>query len=144
MILRIVAVLGLLVAGHHAALAHHAFSAEFDADAPIRVQGTITRVDWINPHTWVYVTHRNADGTTTQWRLEGSTPNTMLRHGLTRKVLQPGTEVIVRGYQSKDRVCDPVCWGSGREISIRGSVSFFMGSSGTGAPRDGADRTEPR
>ena len=142
MTLRIVAVLAFLAlpaTGPHSALAHHAFSAEFDANLPIRVQGPITRVDWINPHAWVHVGHRNADGTTTHWRLEGGPPKTLAHRGLTREILRPGTEVVVRGYQSKDRVCDPVCWGSGREIAFRDGFRFFMGSAGTGAPRDGTE-----
>ena len=126
-----------------AASAHHAFSAEFDADLPIRVQGKIVQVDWINPHAWVHVEHENEDGTTQVWMLEAGTPNTLLRRGMTRKLLQPGTEVIVRGYQSKDRLCEPICAGSGRDITFPDGRKFFMGSSGTGAPRDGADPNEP-
>ncbi len=122
---------------------HHAFSAEFDANLPIAVQGKVTRVDWINPHSWVYVMHENDDGTTQEWMLEAGTPNTLLRRGLTRTILAVGTEVQVRGYQSKDRICDPVCRGSGRDITFADGSSLFMGSSGTGAPRDGADPTEP-
>ena len=126
-----------------AASAHHAFSAEFDADLPIRVEGKIVQVDWINPHAWVHVEHRNEDGTTQVWMLEAGTPNTLLRRGMTRTLLQPGTEVIVRGYQSKDRLCEPICAGSGRDITFPDGRKFFMGSSGTGAPRDGADPNEP-
>lgn len=126
-----------------AASAHHAFSAEFDADLPIRVQGKIVKVDWINPHAWVHVEHQNEDGTTQVWMLEAGTPNTLLRRGMTRTLLQPGTEVIVRGYQSKDRLCEPICAGSGRDITFPDGRKFFMGSSGTGAPRDGADPNEP-
>ena len=124
------------------AMAHHAFAAEFDADLPIRVQGKIVRVEWINPHTWIHVAHENANATTTIWHLEGSTPNTLLRRGLTRTVLRVGREVVVRGYQSKDRICDPACSGSGRDITFRSGLAMFMGSSETGAPRDGADPTE--
>ena len=126
-----------------AASAHHAFSAEFDADLPIRVQGKIVQVDWINPHAWVHVEHENEDGTTQVWMLEAGTPNTLLRRGMTRKLLQPGMEVVVRGYQSKDRICEPICAGSGRDITFPDGRKFFMGSSGTGAPRDGADPNEP-
>ncbi|MYD96549.1 MAG: hypothetical protein F4X98_04065 [Gammaproteobacteria bacterium] len=124
------------------ALAHHAFSAEFDANLPIRVQGKIVQVDWINPHAWVHVEHVHEDGTTKVWQLEAGTPNTLLRRGLTKQLLQPGTEVVVRGYQSKDKVCEPICSGSGRDITFPDGTKIFMGSSGTGAPRDGADPTE--
>ena len=125
------------------AVAHHAFSAEFDANLPIRVQGKIVQVDWINPHAWVHVEDVKEDGTKQVWQLEAGTPNTLLRRGLTRKLLQPGTEVVVRGYQSKDKVCVPICSGSGRDITFPDGTKLFMGSSGTGAPRDGADPTEP-
>ena len=123
--------------------AHHAFSAEFDAELPIRVQGKIVQVDWINPHAWVHVAHVQEDGATQVWQLEAGTPNTLLRRGMTRTLLQPGTEVVVRGYQSKDRNCEPICSGSGRDITFPDGSKFFMGSSGTGAPRDGADPREP-
>ena len=121
---------------------HHAFSSEFDADRPFRVTGTIVRVEWINPHSWVHVDVLQEDGTVTPWMMEGGTPNTLLRAGLTKKLLQPGTDVIVRGYQSKDPDCEPKCRGSGRDITFADGERIFMGSSGTGAPRDGADPNE--
>lgn len=123
--------------------AHHAFSAEFDANLPIRVTGTVTRVEWINPHAWVHVRMALEDGSSQDWMLEAGTPNVLLRRGLTRTLLTAGTEVVVRGYQSKDQVCNPMCWGSGRDITFPDGTRLFMGSSGTGAPRDGADPTEP-
>ena len=121
---------------------HHAFSSEFDADRPFRVKGTIVRVEWINPHSWVHVDVVQEDGLLVPWMMEGGTPNTLLRAGLTRSILQPGTEVIVRGYQSKDPDCEPKCRGSGRDITFADGGRIFMGSSGTGAPRDGADPNE--
>lgn len=135
--------LAAAVAAVPIANAHHAFSAEFDADLPIRVQGKIVQVDWINPHAWVHVAHEQENGDTQVWQLEAGTPNTLLRRGMTRTLLQPGTEVVVRGYQSKDRNCEPICSGSGRDITFPDGRKFFMGSSGTGAPRDGADPREP-
>ena len=122
--------------------AHHAFSSEFDADRPFRVKGTIVRVEWINPHSWVHVDVVQEDGLLVPWMMEGGTPNTLLRAGLTRSILQPGTEVIVRGYHSKDPDCEPKCRGSGRDITFADGGRIFMGSSGTGAPRDGADPNE--
>lgn len=124
-------------------MAHHAFSAEFDANAPIRITGRVVKVEWINPHAWVHVQIERADGATLTWELEAGTPNTLLRRGLTRTLLLPGTPVTVRGYQSKDKLCDPTCKGSGRDITFADGRKMFMGSSGTGAPRDGADPTEP-
>ena len=125
------------------AYAHHAFSAEFDADAPIHVIGKVVKVEWINPHAWVHVIMERDDGATLTWELEAGTPNTLLRRGLTKTLLQPGTAVTVRGYQSKDKLCDPNCKGSGRDITFPDGRKLFMGSSGTGAPRDGADPSEP-
>ncbi len=127
----------------HPGQAHHAFSAEFDANAPIRITGKVVKVEWINPHAWVHVQIERADGATLTWELEAGTPNTLLRRGLTRTLLLPGTPVTVRGYQSKDKFCNPTCKGSGRDITFADGRKIFMGSSGTGAPRDGADPSEP-
>ena len=121
---------------------HHAFSSEFDADRPFRVTGTIVRVEWINPHSWVHVDVLQQDGTVIPWMMKGGTPNTLFRAGLTKKLLQPGTDVIVRGYQSKDPDCEPKCRGSSRDITFEDGERIFMGSSGTGALRDGSDPTE--
>ena len=123
-------------------LGHHAFSSEFDANLPFEVEGTIVRVEWINPHSWVHVDVKNEDDSIVPWMMEGGTPNTLLRAGLTRTLLLPGTAVIVRGYQSKDPDCEPKCRGSGRDITFADGRRIFMGSSGTGAPQDGADPTE--
>ena len=116
---------------------HHAFSSEFDIDRPIRLRGTITRMEWVNPHTWLHITAAIEDGTTQEWMLEGGTPNTLLRAGLTQQILLPGTEILVRGYQSKDPDCIPKCRGSGRDITFADGSNIFMGSSGVGAPPEG-------
>ena len=121
---------------------HHAFSSEFDSDRPFRLTGKIVQIEWINPHSWVHVDVYQDDGRTVPWMMEGGTPNTLLRAGLTKKLLQPGTDVIVRGYQSKDPDCEPKCRGSGRDIIFADGRRIFMGSSGTGAPRDGSDPKE--
>ena len=136
------ALVALSLAAAPCSLAHHAFSAEFDANLPIRVSGTVVKVEWINPHAWVHV--RSDQDENVVWELEAGTPNTLLRRGLTRTILLPGTDVTVRGYQSKDRLCNPNCKGSGRDITLPDGRKLFMGSSGTGAPRDGADPSEPK
>ncbi|MDH3643383.1 MAG: DUF6152 family protein [Gammaproteobacteria bacterium] len=123
--------------------AHHAFSAEFDANAPVFLQGKVTRVEWINPHAWVHVAALQDDGSTENWMVEGGTPNTLLRSGISKKSLVPGTEIVVRGYQSKDKLCVPACKANGRDLTFPDGEKLFMGSSGTGAPRDGADPREP-
>ena len=136
-----VAVASALLGGT-AAWAHHAFAAEFDANRPVNLQGKVTRVEWINPHAWIHIENVNADGTTTAWMVEGGTPNTLLRRGITKDTLKIGTEIVVRGYQSKDGLCTPKCRANGRDVTFPDGRKLFMGSSGTGAPKDGADDTE--
>ena len=128
--------------GGASALAHHAFAAEFDANKPVNLRGPVTRVEWINPHAWIHIDSKNADGTITKWMVEGGTPNTLLRRGITKDSLQIGTEIVVRGYQSKDALCKPECRANGRDVTFPDGRKLFMGSSGTGAPKDGADSTE--
>lgn len=136
------AVAGSLATIATPAVAHHAFSAEFDANLPIALRGPIIRVEWINPHSWIHLMHTNEDGTEQAWMVEGGTPNTLLRRGINRDSLQLGTEIIVTGYQSKDRLCSPECRGNGRDITFPDGRKLFMGSSGTGAPTDGSDPVE--
>ena len=128
--------------GGAAALAHHAFAAEFDANKPVNLRGPVTKVEWINPHAWIHIDSKNADGTVTPWMVEGGTPNTLLRRGITKDSLVIGTEIVVRGYQSKDKLCKPKCRANGRDVTFPDGRKLFMGSSGTGAPKDGADSTE--
>ncbi|HEX6216273.1 MAG TPA: DUF6152 family protein [Vicinamibacterales bacterium] len=128
--------------GGAAALAHHAFAAEFDANKPVNLRGPVTRVEWINPHAWIHIDSKNADGSTTAWMVEGGTPNTLLRRGITKDSLVIGTEIVVRGYQSKDALCKPKCRANGRDVTFPDGRKLFMGSSGTGAPKDGSDQTE--
>ena len=123
--------------------AHHAFAAEFDANRPVLLRGKVTKVEWVNPHAWVHVEIVTTDGKSEIWMVEGGTPNTLLRAGIDRNSLKPGTEIIVRGYQSKDKACLPACKANGRDVTFPDGRKIFMGSSGTGAPRDGKDPTEP-
>ena len=125
-----------------AAWAHHAFAAEFDGKAPVLLRGKVTRIEWINPHAWVHIAVPGQNGETTAWMVEGGTPNTLLRAGIDRNTLQKGTEIIVRGYQSKDKLCKPACKANGRDVTFPDGRKLFMGSSGTGAPKDGSDQTE--
>ncbi len=141
----VAAVAGLSIAGAAGeAGAHHAFAAEFDGNAPVLLRGAVTKVQWINPHAWVHVAVPKAGGGTVVWMVEGGTPNTLLRSGLTRDSLKPGTALIVRGYQSKDKSCTPACKANGRDITFADGRRVFMGSSGTGAPKDGADPADRR
>ena len=122
-----------------AAWAHHAFAAEFDGKAPVLLRGKVTRVEWINPHAWVHIENTNPQFKAGAWMVEGGTPNTLLRSGINRNTLKPGTEIIVRGYQSKDKACSPACKANGRDVTFADGKKVFMGSSGTGAPKDGSD-----
>jgi hypothetical protein len=130
-------VCGVLLAAN-APTAHHAFSAEFDANKPVRLQGTVTRMDWINPHAWIYMTVTQPDGTVEEWMVEGGAPNALLRRGFNRDSLPPGTEIVVEGFQAKNGLLRA----NGRNLTLPDGGILFVGSSGTGAPRDGRDPTE--
>ena len=112
-------------------LAHHAFGAEFDRDAPIKLQGKIVKLEWVNPHTWIHIEVEQEDGAAEVWMVEGGTPNVLLRRGLRRDCLTPGTEIVVDGYQAKDH---SLTRANGRDITFTDGTKIFLGSSGTGAP----------
>ena len=128
---------GLLVAGGFVS-AHHSFSAEFDANKPVQLRGTVVRVEWINPHTWIHIDVKEADGSTVRWMIEGGTPNTLLRRGITRDSLPQGTEIVVDGYRARSGDNRA----NGRDVTFPDGRKLFMGSSGTGAPSDGRDPGE--
>jgi hypothetical protein len=123
--------LGLLLASAPV-LTHHAFSAEFDVNKPIKLQGTVTEVEWINPHAWIHLDVKRPDGTVEKWMIEGGTPNTLFRRGFTKNSLPYGTVIIVDGYQAKDGTLK----GNGRDLTLPDGRKLFMGSTGTGAPND--------
>lgn len=133
----------IVLAAMHAARAHHAFAAEFDANAPVLLRGKVSRVEWINPHAWVHIVVEQPGKPAQTWAVEGGTPNTLLRAGLSKDTLKIGTEIVVRGFQSKDHLCEPTCKANGRDVTFPDGRKVFMGSSGTGAPRDGSDPNEP-
>lgn len=112
--------------------AHHAFAAEFDAKKPVKLEGKVTKMEWINPHAWIHIDVKNADGTMTNWMIEGGTPNTLLRRGFTKDSLAIGTEVVVDGYQAKDGSLRA----NGRDITFTDGRKLFLGSNNAneGAP----------
>lgn len=119
----------LLSAGARVA-AHHAFAAEFDKDKPVKLKGTVTKMQWINPHPWIHIDVKAADGKVEKWMIEASAPNNLLRRGFTRDSLPPGSVITVEGYQALDGSFrangTALTWEDGRHL--------FIGSSGIGAP----------
>jgi hypothetical protein len=112
--------------------AHHAFAAEFDAKKEIHLTGTVTRVEWINPHAWIHIEVKSPDGKVNEWSIEAGTPNTLFRRGFTKDSLKVGTEIVVEGYQAKDGSNT----GNGRDVTLPDGRKLFLGSTGTGAPSD--------
>jgi len=119
---------------------HHAFAAEFDANKPIKLRGTVTKMEWINPHTWIHIAVKQPNGTVEAWAIEGGPPNALFRRGFTRNSLPTGTEIVVEGFRAKDGSRK----GNGRDLTFADGRRLFLGSSGTGAPRDGRDTSETR
>jgi Family of unknown function (DUF6152) len=115
-----------------AVAAHHSFAAEFDATRPVKFTGTVTKMLWVNPHTWIYIDVKKPDGSVEEWMIEAGTPNTLIRRGFTKNSLPPGTEVVVDGYQSKDGSRRA----NGRDLTLPDGKTLFLGSPGSGAPED--------
>ena len=122
---------GLVLMGAAASLrAHHAFAAEFDADKPVAFKGTITKMEWTNPHVWLHLDVKKPDGSVEPWAFEAGTPSTLFRRGFTKTSLLPGVEVSVDGYRAKDGSKRA----NGRDLTFADGKKMFLGSSGTGAP----------
>ena len=110
-------------------VAHHAFGAEFDRNMPIRLQGKVVKLEWVNPHTWIHLEIEKEDGTNEVWAVEGGTPNVLLRRGLRRDCLEPGTEIIVDGYQAKDHSLKRA---NGRDVTFTDGSRSSWGRRGRG------------
>ena len=119
-----------LLAGTAPVAAHHAFNSEFDANKPVKVRGTVTRVEWINPHAWIHMEVKKPDGTVEKWMFEAGTPNTLMRRGLTKNSLAVGTEIVADGYQSKDGLCEPACKANGRDMTLPDGTTLLLGNDG--------------
>ena len=138
-----IAAVGMCLVGSTASVvAHHAFAAEFDSNRPVEFSGVVTKVEWINPHVWIHLDVKKANGTTEAWAFEAGTPNVLFRRGLTKASLMAGTAIKVDGYQAKDGTRR----GNGRDLTFADGKKLFLGSSGTGAPyelaRPGVDTQE--
>lgn len=125
----VLAALGLMLSGA-SARAHHAFSAEFDARKPVKFQGTVAKVEWINPHSWFHIDVKMPNGTVERWMIEAGNPHNLFRRGFSKDVIKPGMEIVVDGYQAKDGSRRA----NGRDLTLPDGRTLFMGSSGTGAP----------
>jgi hypothetical protein len=117
------------------AIAHHSFAAEFDAKKPVKLRGTVTKMEWINPHSWIHIDVKTPDGKVEKWMVEGGAPNALLRRGWNRNSLLPGTEILVEGFQAKDGALRA----NGRDITFPDGKKLFVGSSGIGAPDERSD-----
>jgi hypothetical protein len=122
----------VLVMAGSTARAHHAFSSEFDAAKPVTLTGVVKKMEWINPHSWLTIEVKAANGATDTWEIEAGAPNAMFRRGFNRNSLPVGTTVVVSGFQAKDGRKRA----NGRDITFADGKRLFMGSSGTGAPGD--------
>jgi hypothetical protein len=128
LLIAVAALLGFSAVG----LAHHAFSAEFDANKPLKLRGNVTKMDWINPHAWLHIDVKGTDGKVVSWMIELGPPNALLKRGWTKTSVPIGIEVIVDGYQSKDGALRA----NGRDVTLPDGKKMFAGSQGTGAPGD--------
>jgi hypothetical protein len=113
--------------------AHHAFGGEFDPNRPILLKGKVVKVEWVNPHAWIHVEITNADGAKEVWMIEGGSPNSLLRHGVTRDSLPIGTDIVVDGYQSRDHT---VKRANGRNLTYPDGRKLLLGSSAPEAQND--------
>ena len=113
-------------------IAHHSFAAEYDADKPVTLMGSVTKMAWINPHSWIYIDVKKPDGSVENWAVEAGPPGTLVRAGFTKESLAAGTVIKVNGYRAKDGALRA----NGRDITLPDGRLLFVGGSSPGAPKD--------
>ena len=129
-------VLVVLLAMRAQVAAHHSFAAEFDGSKPVTLRGTITKMEWTNPHAWLHVDVKSADGKVVAWMIEGGAPNALLRRGWNKESVAPGTAIVVQGFRARDGSNRA----SGGDVTLPDGKKLFIGSTGTGAPGDTGGR----
>ena len=115
--------------------AHHSFAAEFDGSKPVTLKGTITKMEWTNPHAWLHMDVKGPDGKVVSWMIEGGAPNALLRRGWNKESVAPGTAIVVQGFRARDGSNRA----SGGDVTLPDGRKLFIGSTGTGAPGDRQD-----
>jgi Family of unknown function (DUF6152) len=114
------------------ASAHHSFAAEYDANRPVTLTGAVSKMAWINPHSWIYIDVKKPDGNLENWAVEAGPPGTLVRAGFTKESLAPGTVIVVNGYRAKDGALRA----NGRDITLPDGRLLFVGGSSPDAPKD--------
>jgi uncharacterized protein DUF6152 len=119
----VVALVGILFAVAQLP-AHHAFGSEFDVEKPVALKGTVTMMEWVNPHSWIHIDVKNPDGSVENWAIEGGSPNALLRLGFTKNALLPEMEIVVEGYRAKDATTKAV----GKSLMFADGRKLFLGA----------------
>jgi hypothetical protein len=127
----VISIIALVALRWSPVAAHHAFSAEFDEKKPVNLAGEVTKMEWINPHAWIYMDVKGQGGKVEQWMVEAGAPNALLRRGFSKTSLMPGTVVRVEGFQAKDGALRA----NGREVTLADGSKLFIGTEGVGAPK---------
>jgi hypothetical protein len=125
-----------LLAAATSVWAHHSFSAEFAENKPVKLRGTVTKMEWINPHAWIHIDVKDESGKVTSWMVECGAPNVLFRRGITKNAVTPGMEIVVDGYRAKDGSARA----NGKDVTFPGGKTLFLGTPGVGAPGDAQEK----